>query len=852
MYHPNPLNTTAKTQAFIPCRSRQRIAIRSLLACAGLLVCSTTGVSAQMLEDPAPTTPVATQPRPAINNPSPKRAEPMVSFGIFSEPIELSTLIDYVGSSLNINIIVKGSPTGEIVFNAPKQIAKSKLIDFLDSMLELYAFTVSFDNDSGFYIVHPLTDIKPTFGGDRASTMIIPTPNIKPSLLLNALNASLGSGGGTGSAKTTPIQAVDELGVLIINAPPRDIARVERMVAELIRLDTVQQYIRFDLDHLAAPIALDRVKSLVGGSSSGSFSSPPRGNPNIAQNTGGIPSTGGSLSNLSDRLTIDPQGNALIFKGTDAEINRVRKVLAVIDVPNTLEPRNYFAGSNAGQIADIASRRGLGEVIQIESANQQSQFGNFNPNGGQFAQQSNNSGQGGPVMVVDSQRGTIIYYGTDDQQAQLTALLDELKTEDERVVIREYVLNHTDAITISDLLNGIISGETQTGDSALLTGASGRSNRTFGGNFILSTDGEGGGAFDPDKITVIADEFSNQVIVKAPIKQQEDLEALILRLDKQRSQVYIQAIIVSISDNEDFALAFETQINAGQYSAGTDFGLSSPGDTFQAPRNVASGLSGLTQAVIMSEFVPIIINASQTNSNVRILSTPQLLVNNNVESTIVSVSEQPFTTVTPTNGGSAESFGGFEEAGTTLTVTPSISDGGFIRMEYNIELSNFTAAAGVAGSPPPRDRNTLTGSVTVPSDATIVLGGITVEDIRDTIVKVPLLGDIPILGELFKSTNKINNQSKLYVFLTPRIMQDPNFNDLKLFSQGPQGEMDVGSNVPELEPAIITAPVEDLQKMLIAPTIELPQSNGSTSSVPQLDGVYIDHTESHASVEGED
>ena len=75
--------------------------------------------------------------------------------------------------------------------------------------------------------------------------MIIPTPNIKPSLLLNALNAALGSGGGTGNAKSTPIQAVDELGVLIINAPPRDIARVEKMVAELLRLDSVQQYIRF-------------------------------------------------------------------------------------------------------------------------------------------------------------------------------------------------------------------------------------------------------------------------------------------------------------------------------------------------------------------------------------------------------------------------------------------------------------------------------------------------------------------------------------------------------------------------------------------------------------------------------
>lgn len=821
---------------------------KHLLAVVGLIACTSLGLQAQQLNPTEPTTIQTQRQSRGANKPAPKSApEPMVSFGIFSEPIELTTLIDYVGNSLNINIVVKGSPTGEIVFNAPKKIAKSKLIDFLDAMLELYAFTISYDPDSGFYIVQPLTDVKPVFGTERATTMIIPTPNIKPSLLINALNATLGSPAGAGSAKGTAIQAVDELGVLIVNAPPRDINRVEMMVAELLRLDGVQQYIRLELDHLAAPIALDRVIALIGGGSSSSGGGAPTpGNRNISPAGGGIPSTGSSLSNLADRLTIDPQGNALIFKGIEDEIARVRKVLAVIDVPNTLEPRNYFAGSSATQIANIAKRRGLGEVIQIEADSQQNPFNNFGGQNQQIGQQSNDAGEGGPVMLVDPAQGTIIYYGTDDQQAQLTALLAELKTEDERVVIREYVLNHTDALTIADLLNGIITGEAQTGESTLLPGSSNRNTtRTFGGTFIIGTDGEAGGDFDPNKITVIADEFSNQIIIKAPIKQQEDLEALITRLDKQRSQVYIQAIIVSIADNEDFTLAFETQINAGQYSAGTSFGLSSPGALFEDPRLVATGLGGLTQAVIMSEFVPIIINASQTDSNVRILSTPQLLVNDNVESTIVSVSEQPFDIVTPSNGDSVSSFGGFEEAGTTLTVTPSISDGGFIRLEYSIELSNFTAATGTNGSPPPRDRNTLEGSVTVPSDATIVLGGITVEDSRDTVIKVPLLGDIPLLGELFKRTSKINNKSKLYVFLTPRIMRDPNFNDLKIHSEGPQAEMKIDNDVPDLEPALITSPSRS------TPVFEVPKSTtqqskpsaNTPSSAPELESVYIEISE---------
>jgi len=778
---------------------------------------------------------------PTETQATPNTREPTISFGVFSEPIELTTLIDYVGKSLNVNIVVKGAPTGEIVFNAPVSVPRSKLIGLLDAMLEQYAFTISYDPDSKFYIVQPITDVKPVFGDKLATTRIIPTPNIKPSLIVPALKATLGTPASANASSSDPIQAVDELGVLIINAPPRDIRRIEQMVEELLRLDNDQQYIRFELNHLAAPTALDRAIGLVGGSRSQTIQ--PRNNPNNPQGgiQQGVSISGGSLSNIGERITIDPQGNALIFKGTPNEIERVREVLDVIDVPNTLEPKNYFAGSSAAQIADIAKRRGLGEVIEIEAAQQQNPF-NFGNQGQQFNQQSNDVGQGGPVMVVDPEHGNIIYYGTNDQHEQLSALLNELKTEDERVVIRNYILNHSDAQEMADLLNAIITGESQTGQSDLLPGNSGRNNRSaFINGFPINNaggDGDSIGGFDPDKITITAATNSNQIVVNAPIRQQDDLMQLIERLDRRRSQVYIKAMIVSIADNEDYTLAFETQLNAGQYSMGTNFGLSTPatGASFTDPKSVATGLGGLTQAIIKSEYVPLIINATQTNTNIRILSTPQLLVNDNVESTIVSVSEQPFTQDTPSNGGIATSFGGFEEAGTTLTVTPSISEGGFIRLAYHVELSNFTSATGTAGSPPPRDRNTVDGSATVPSNATIVIGGITVEDVRDTVIKVPFLGDIPIAGELFKRTGKVNNKSKLYIFLTPQIMNDPNFNDLKLFSKGPQSEMDIENGPPALEPAIILAPNT---------TESLPSFDGPIGmrSAPPLEPAHIEVSE---------
>lgn len=800
------------------------------IACVGLLSGSllVTPVCAQDESETTEIEPVMDwgerEDQPRVNNPPQvkrgglsrggAKKEPTVSFGAFSEPIELTTLIEYVGTSLNINIIVKGAPTGEVTFHAPVEIPKSKLIELLDAMLEQYSFTISHEPVSDFWIVQPFADMRPNPGSDRASTQIIATPNIKPSLIVPALSASLGGSTNTTQQATKggPIQAIDELGVIIVNAPPRDIDRVKMMVNELLRIDDDQQYIRFELDHIAAPAALERAIGLVGGNSSGTN--------RVVQNQGGAqPNLGlssASLSNMADRITIDPQGNALIFKGTEAEIARVQEVLDVIDVPNTLEPKNYFAGSSAAQIADIAKSRGLGEVISI-SDQTQNPFGqaNFRVNNQSGLQSfQNETGSGGPVMVVDTTRGNIIYYGTPAQQQQLADLMKELGTEDERVIIKEYVLNHSDAEVVAELMTAIITGEQQTGESDFLPGSSGsraQSRAEFSQVFGQSGGSDVTAAFDPDIVAVIADPDNNQVVVRAPIKQQDDLEKLIMRLDRRKPQVFLQAMIVSVSDTENFTLAFESQINAGQFGVNTGSTLSSLPDTstFGDLRNVNPGLGGLTAAVIMTNQIPIIINASQTDTDVRILSTPQLLVNDNQESEIVALSEQPYQELSQSDGGNVSTFGGFAEAGTTLRVTPSISDGGFLRLEYYVELSNFTATQGQNGSPPPRDRNTVQGALTVPSDATIVIGGITVDNVRDTVIKVPLLGDIPLVGELFKNTSKINTKSKLYVFLTPRIMTDPNFIDLKLMSEGPYAEMNLDPTVPELEPVIINASSND-------------------------------------------
>ena len=143
-------------------------------------------------------------------------------------------------------------------------------------------------------------------------------------------------------------------------------------------------------------------------------------------------------------------------------------------------------------------------------------------------------------------------------------------------------------------------------------------------------------------------------------------------------------------------------------------------------------------------------------------------------------------------------FESFQEAGTRLNVTPSIAKAGFMRLQYEVELSNFVGT-GSNGIPAPRQTRTVQGQVTIPSDATIVVGGIKVNNVRKTVAKIPLLGEIPIINLLFSDTGEIEDESLLYIFITPRIMTDPSFRDLKLLTHGPQREVDLDPSTPRLE-----------------------------------------------------
>ncbi len=760
----------------------------------------------------------------------------MVTLNQFAEPIELKALVEYVAETLQINVVGSDALTGSVVINAPVTVPKDELLMLLASLLEQQAFTIVLDQ-SGFYRILESNKVQPNFTmGELATTRLIATPTLKPSSLQDAVAKQFGdpqSGQPMGR-----VAFLDDLGIIVITDTPRRVKAMEEFIARLLEQKRQQTFQRFELDHVSAATARQRAIELIG-----------QVQPNYGQQGQGgvpvpVPMPGGgtpaaSLNNLADRLTIDAQGNALIFRGTEEESVELRSVLSVIDVPSTLEVRSYFAGSAAGEISKIASGFGLGSVQQIDTA-----AGGVDPStgmpmpnpaammpGGDPSQHGGSGGgaSGGPTMVVDIGRGRILYYGTPTQHTTLERLIKLFDTQQDAVAIEFYKLKNAKAEEVAELLNGILNNQAVSANNALLSGGGyvqrsrGRGrNRTEENLYINPSQQQNlGGANRGDSVRlgagedvfVLADVSNNQVVVKAPQKLQSDFEQLIVKLDLRKPQVYIEAQIVAVSATDDFRLAFETQLINANGTGGvlnTNFGLgtfggsaTTPGNIL-SPKTVATTLSGFTGAIIKSDQVPIIINALARQTSSRILSSPQILVDNNEEAEIVSLEEQPTTSTTITTGNPSQTaFSGYEEAGTTLFVTPQISEGNYVRLDYEIELSNFIGA-GTDGVPPPKQTNKINSkSVTVPSDQTVVIGGFELKREGKSVVKVPLLGDIPIIGQLFKDDNKNSGSTRLYVFLTPRILRDPNFRDLILLTQGPQVTAKIDKDDPTITPRTI-------------------------------------------------
>lgn len=361
-----------------------------------------------------------------------------------------------------------------------------------------------------------------------------------------------------------------------------------------------------------------------------------------------------------------------------------------------------------------------------------------------------------------------------------------------------YRLKNSSAKELEDILNEWAQNSTQ--------GANG----VGGGGAGAANQGGGAGGFNQGRsleqpITVVADESSNSLIISASKSRYAQILEIVKKLDVRRRQVLVETALVEISGTLNDRLSVELGYGPDDGSAGlsgeigvSSFGLSEivdiDGDGIGdrrvpialKPGTQATGSVGLNAGILDDRFgVPVILQALRGTTDANVLSVPSILVNDNENATLTSEDEVPTFTTSQGQNSDQTSFEDFQSAGITLSVSPSISAGNYLRMFVSLNVSTFTGT----GNPPPRATREVETQVTLPDGHTMVIGGIVADDTRSSASRVPWLGELPWFGWLFSSTSDQSTRTNLYVFITPHIISD-DFSTLDDLSYQKKKEME--------------------------------------------------------------
>jgi general secretion pathway protein D len=394
-----------------------------------------------------------------------------------------------------------------------------------------------------------------------------------------------------------------------------------------------------------------------------------------------------------------------------------------------------------------------------------------------------------PHVLADERTNSILLSGGKSGRLRLRALIAHLDTPivdggETQVVY----LNYANAKDLVPILEGVAA--TLTGDAPP--------------NAKAAAGAAGSAAANASTATIQAHEGDNALVISAPPAVIRSLQAVIRQLDIRRAQVLIEAVIAEVSDETANELGIQWQVPIGDKShvvGGTNFTGNTPGNNIF---NVIGGLnaSGGPQSTVGNGFnlgylesityngkqllsLGGLVSALRSNGKNNILSTPSVMTLDNQEAMIKVGQEVPFVTgsYTTNTGGSSGTSGTTtgignpfqtiqrKDVGLTLTVTPHVNSGDAVRLDIHQEVSSLLPPVQGAVDLVTNKRELKT-TVLVKNDSVLVLGGLISDNVKDSVQKVPALGDIPLIGNLFRYRSNDHTKQDLMVFLHPRILRD--------------------------------------------------------------------------------
>ncbi|BBN80238.1 type II secretion system protein GspD [Pseudoalteromonas sp. A25] len=389
-----------------------------------------------------------------------------------------------------------------------------------------------------------------------------------------------------------------------------------------------------------------------------------------------------------------------------------------------------------------------------------------------------------PKVVADSRTNSVIVSGESQARSRATDLIKRLDNElENQGNTKVFYLNYAKAEDLVKVLQGVSK--------------------------TLQEDAQGGGnktrsSSNKNETSIEAHPDSNSLVITAQPDTMRSLSQVIEKLDIRRAQVLVEAIVVEVfeSDGINFGLQWISeqggmlQFNNGstvpigslavaaeqardkeikKNIIGSDTGNATPytetveGDLGPLGQ-LLGGVNGLAMGIIKNDWGAIV-QAISTDTKSNILATPSVTTMDNEEASMIVGQEVPIITGSTSGDNNSNPFQTVDrqEVGIKLKVTPQINDGSAVQLTIEQEVSSVSGATAVDISVNKRAINT---TVIADDGGMVILGGLIDEDVQESVSKVPLLGDIPVLGHLFKSTGTTKRKRNLLVFIRPTIIRD--------------------------------------------------------------------------------
>lgn len=486
----------------------------------------------------------------------------------------------------------------------------------------------------------------------------------------------------------------------------------------------------------------------------------------------------GSTTTVS--AAADSQTNTIVVTGPDDLLKIVEDVVNNLDkqLPNIADVKVFHLEYADAQDASELINEVFGESRTSSTTsrgssqqNQQIRFQRGGPGGMMGGQQTTSGTSVSDVAIIasaDSRTNSVVVSGPAETLEIIAGVIKELdeNPEQERKIF-VYPLKNANAENLMEIINNLFAEMQSLNQAGSTTGQQFQGQRGTQQVGAAAQSSDSSSSNDLSEDTYLeADTDTNSLLVLTSTRNYELLKPIIDELDKPIGQVLIKVLFAEITHNDDIDLG--TEFSAWNIRGDSTDNNVEVGTVFGQPLTGAS-------ATILDQNVEIAVHALQETGKLNILSRPYILTSNNQTARISVAEEVPYATgENVTDGGNSQTTTDYREIGIILEVTPSINPDGLVNMTILPEISSQTGESVQISENltlPVFSTRTSETKVAVRDGQTIVIGGLIKDQTTETISKVPLLGDIPVLGNLFKRTIIGNDKTELLIFLTPHVAQ---------------------------------------------------------------------------------